>query len=768
MQTPMVTMICCAAAMVAAAPDAAELVIAEEGRTDYTIVLPDEPSPEEQHAAEELAHYLAEATGADLPVVSHSEAPAARRVLVGDSALTRQVVGEAAIGDLEGDAFLVRTLGDDLVMVGAPPRGTLYAAYSFLEREVGCRWFNWYGEEHVPEVERLVVPDVDRRETPAFVARDIYFLKYGFPDQMRDFLVRSRVTGPATGGLLGQEGYGGSVHRQISPGVHTLFHYVPPEEHFDEHPEYFGYTNGRRQQRQLCFTNPELRRTLTAAVVRKIEQVGGVGNLSVSAQDTGGPFCDCPQCTALVRAEEATGAPLYDYIKQLADTVRDDWPDIYITTLAYRHNQSETPPKSMHMPGNVIIIFAPIDGNFAAALEHPSNARTLADITAWPDHAEHLWVWYYSNPYGRGAGFPIGNLGRLAQDMRLFERVGVEGFFIEHDTGIPQMHLLADLQTWLLAKLLWAPHRDVDALIADFTDHYYGPAAPMIRDYVERLESATSAMSTGMTWNASPGQYRYLTPDLLIECQRLFDAAEEAVAGDQTLLHRVRIARMSVDRATLFFWSDVAAEDAHGLSQAELAQRYRETFDRALEERIRPEFHDRLRPWVADLIDLAAKLTAPKPLPPKLEGIDPQRIVQVSPMVVQPGHGTGLREDAQAAMGICATRETDGELPLNLGVYDWMDRETVARRDIEGGEITSPGYSLYRIGSGALSQHCGVWITRSWRLQVPLEGAYTPDAPDREWEIYASLRFEGPAYPHGGEGEQNRVFLDRIVLVAAQ
>ena len=67
---------------------------------------------------------------------------------------------------------------------------------------------------------------------------------------------------------------------------------------------------------------------------------------------------------------------------------------------------------------------------------------------------------------------------------------------------------------------MWNPNQDLHALVTDFTDHYYGPAAPAIREYLARLETATQAMTTPMPWNASPGQDRFLTPGLLAECQR--------------------------------------------------------------------------------------------------------------------------------------------------------------------------------------------------------------------------------------------------------
>ena len=55
--------------------------------------------------------------------------------------------------------------------------------------------------------------------------------------------------------------------RENPPGCHTFFRYIPPEGrngYFKDHPEFFSLgKDGKREPRQLCFSNPELRRTLT-------------------------------------------------------------------------------------------------------------------------------------------------------------------------------------------------------------------------------------------------------------------------------------------------------------------------------------------------------------------------------------------------------------------------------------------------------------------------------------------------------------------------
>ncbi len=754
------TMICCGTIASTITAAQGDLLIAEGGASEYAIVVPDAPTPEETHAAEELAHYLQAATGAELPIVAIADAPDAGRMLVGAAALP--LAPDSA--ELAGDAFIVRAVGDDLVLAGAPPRGTLYAVFDFLEREVGCRWFNWYGEEHVPDLARLTVGEIDRREEPAFATRDVYFHRNSDPTVARNFVLRSRISGPATANLLGEEGYGGTRHINGGPGVHTLFHYISPEQHLDEHPEWFSLVSGRRQARQLCFTNPELRQAMTEAVRAQAATMQGVRNISISAQDTGGEFCECEACRAVVEREGCPGGPLYDYILEVADALAEDYPDVFVTTLAYRHSQSEEPPAGLHMPGNVIIIFAPIDANFAAALEHPSNAETLANITRWPERCEHLWVWYYTNPYGSATGLPIGNLGRLADDMRLFRHIGVEGFFIEHDTGIAQMHLLADLQTWLLAKLMWEPERDLQALIADFTDHYYGPAAPMIRDYIDLLERETAARQIGMRWSASPGQFKHLTPEFVARCDTLLDAAEEAVAQDDVLRQRVRIARMSVDRARLMLLG--LAPETITAAPAEVVERYRTTWERAVQERIAENRRAAVAAFVDAFLALAEAFREPAPLPAPLADVDPDRVVQVGPMVVQARRETRLVPDERAAMGIAVTRPTEGEAPFTMGAYAFDTATHIVRAEITPEQISSADYSLYRLGEGALTPASSIWATRSWGLTVPLESAFDAAEPERVFTIYASMRFEGPAYNQ--PGEEDRVFIDRIVLVRAQ
>ena len=71
-----------AAACAATLPAAGEIRLASGGQTDYTIVVPEKPTKNEQAAVKDLAKYLSQITGAEFTV--GGDAP--RKIYVGKKA----------------------------------------------------------------------------------------------------------------------------------------------------------------------------------------------------------------------------------------------------------------------------------------------------------------------------------------------------------------------------------------------------------------------------------------------------------------------------------------------------------------------------------------------------------------------------------------------------------------------------------------------------------------------------------------------------------
>jgi len=122
-----------------AATDGA-VTIAQNGIAKAVIVLASDATEPERHAANELAGFLRQITAAEFEIKA-PPAAGQSRLLVGPGA-AKSAMANFSTDGLGSDGIVIRTVGDDLILAGGRPRGTLYAVYTFLEEHVGCRWWS--------------------------------------------------------------------------------------------------------------------------------------------------------------------------------------------------------------------------------------------------------------------------------------------------------------------------------------------------------------------------------------------------------------------------------------------------------------------------------------------------------------------------------------------------------------------------------------------------------------------------------------------------
>jgi len=336
----------CLAVALALALPARALTLAEEGKAMVTIIYATGATAPEKTAAKEVAEYLHRISGANFQVRSEDQAPAkGNRVFVGPTAFARSQ--GFTVDKLGPEEWVIRTVGNDLVIIGGQPRGTIYGAYHFLEDILGVHWWNPF-EESVPQRKTVKLDRLDRRGQPAFQYRDIYML-YGH-DGGR-FAARNRLNRERRRAITAL--YGGGRDYGPPYHVHTFNLYFPPKEFFAPHPEWYSLINGRRvsENSQLCLTDPGLRRAFLgklldtiAASWAKARAAGTPPPLvfSVSQNDCLNP-CQCERCQVIAWAEESECGPLLDFINYLADGIKEKHPEVYLDTLAYQYTQK--PPR---------------------------------------------------------------------------------------------------------------------------------------------------------------------------------------------------------------------------------------------------------------------------------------------------------------------------------------------------------------------------------------------------------------------------------------
>ncbi|HUU89665.1 MAG TPA: alpha-glucuronidase family glycosyl hydrolase, partial [Phycisphaerae bacterium] len=131
----------------------------------HAIIIPEQPTPQEQHAAEDLANHVERMTGKRLPVAAESQLGEKTPIVVGKCAATLKALGVAVDFDALGiEGIAIETKGPALVLAGNQ-RGVLYAVYTFLEDYGDCRWFT-PDCSRIPKSGTFAVADLKVRYTP--------------------------------------------------------------------------------------------------------------------------------------------------------------------------------------------------------------------------------------------------------------------------------------------------------------------------------------------------------------------------------------------------------------------------------------------------------------------------------------------------------------------------------------------------------------------------------------------------------------------------
>jgi len=518
------------------------LALVSRGESTYRICISQTASPSEKHAAEELQKFLQEISGARLPVVTDSDKPGGNLVLVGNSTLVEPFASKISFEKLGPEGFVLRTVGDRVLIVGGQQRGTLYGVYTLLEK-FGCRWFT-RDVSVIPKKSTLLVEPLDEIQKPAFEYREPYFTEACD----KDWAARNKVNGSSMN--LDESTGGGFIYY---PFVHTFYQILPSEKYFGEHPEYYALVDGQRRSAnaQLCLTNPDVLRLTINTVLGWMEQHPEASIYSVSQNDCEG-WCECDNCRRVEQEEGgAHSGPLLRFVNAVAEEAAKQHPDKLIDTLAYWY--SEPPPLHARPLPNVRIRLCPI----GACEAHPyedckDDAYFMNHLRAWSKITNQLYIWHYVTNFSHYL-LPFPDFDELAADIPMYRKNGVVGIFLEGAYAEGGGGENAELRSYLMARLLWNPSLKVDSIIDEFMAAYYGKAARPMRAYFDLLHRQVRPAPRGrgqhMWINTNPGA-SYLSQDFIAHSLKRFQEAEAAANDDATRM-RVRKARLSIDYVRL-------------------------------------------------------------------------------------------------------------------------------------------------------------------------------------------------------------------------
>ncbi len=503
------------------------LSIVVNGRSTYHIVIPANADSVEQHAASELQSYFKQISGALLPI-EHEPASYGREILVGRTAETGKLVGDKTLDSLDKDGYLLRVDGQKLVICGGARKGTLYGVYSLLEDYLGCRKYS-ATVTVVPRSRNIRLPLLNVLYNPFFKWREVHYLNAmdrGYSDWHKLY------------SLSDQE-------KEWGMWVHTFARLVPPDKYFGTHPEFFSEVGGRRiPSGQLCLSNPNVLDTLVKNLRAMMALNPDAQYWSVSQNDNFNQ-CQCDSCKALNEKFGSSSGTVINFVNKVAA----QFPDKTISTLAYQWTRSA--PTHIKPASNVNIMLCSIECNRSEPIAtDPRSASFRKDVEDWGKLTHNIIMWDYVVDF-RNLVSPFPNFRVLQPNIQFFKKNGIRMLF-EQGCGA-NVGEFGALRTYLLAELEWNPDINVDSVMNDFLNGYYGAAGPYIRKYIDTMEDALA--KSGKTLDIYGYPYdainSYLTPALIKEYSRLFDKAEKAVAHNPAVLERVKRARLPLEFAIL-------------------------------------------------------------------------------------------------------------------------------------------------------------------------------------------------------------------------
>ncbi len=762
------------------------LTLAQDGKAAVTVVVAADAIASEQTAASELAAYLQKITGGDFRVRPEDRAPAnGSRIFVGPTSFAK---AQGVDTDKQAsEQWLIRSVGNDLIIAGGRPRGTIYGAYHFLEDVLGVHWWNPF-EESVPQRKTLQVGDLNLQGKPVIQYRDIYML-YG-----RDggrFAARNRLNRDGDQRITAEFGgcrdYGPPYH------VHTFNLYFPPKEFFAQHPEWYSLLKGKREgeHSQLCLTNQELRKAYLAKLLNYIDtswaaakEAGAPPPLvfSVSQNDWYNP-CECDNCQAMAKAEESECGPLLDFVNYMADGVKDKYPEVYIDTLAYQYTQKA--PKTIKPRDNVIVRLCDTESDPSQPITAEANKAFREHIESWARIARNLRVWDYAVTYSPPVGMPMPTARTYDEDFKFYAEHNVEGVFTELEFEI--LADARDYKVWMMMKLLEDPYANPDALTKTFTDGYYGPAAgKFVRQYLSELGQECDARKSRSGWMSTPMSLTYLNLQSVNRWQNLFDQAEKAAGDDPVLLRRVRHARLPLDRASVAVYTRLVSDwIALGKPAAQApvdreatALRVLDTWLAQAKVRLPQAAQEKEKQRAEAEVRRYTSLPTSVPLPERFRDMPKGSVFDYIPTMSRNWNDVvKVVKDPEAESGVTnkldltAPDVTSAEkyvLPMQWGLYGTVEKKFIGGDAIKATDIPGPGYHWYKMGSFPIEPGHYAYFFWSWIIQIDVDNVYDPIKADQKFDIWARVKFEGPRFPHAKAGDKDAIYVERLILAKAQ
>ena len=501
----------------------------DNGKSAWQITIPVKADPAERYAAEELQTFLQKISGAKLNIVS-TDAPAKNSIIIGSlftSPLVKKNASALRLKESNTEMLTVKLMGDKLYLCGDVPRGALYAVYTFLQKQLDCRWF-WPGDDGEFIIKRSTyqLPALDFSSKPSFRFREMTPCGMHNHVPTEIWLARNLMNG-------------GSRTPKVrdNAGFYKLDgqHWVSVDRKlFDTKPELFSLINGKREKSGYagCWSNPEFTKQVIDNVAKLIKK-NNAEIINIFPADIT-QRCECEKCSV----NPDRSSRWFNYYYQLITELKKQFPKLKFAGIAYQEYRAIP---TGEVKGLEYVEYCHYNRCYAHKLDDPSckiNARSMKELRAWKKKAP-IGIYGYEFDIFNPATM-LANWKSTADAMRTYRdlqavRVKTE-MSVYYPKNTPRAKLTPQINriaNWMWAQLVWNPDADVSALLKDWCQTVYGKeAAPFMYAYLDEMATAWQTQKNHPTYfgRTPVGTVSYLFNDKRLKfCRTQLAKAAKAV-----------------------------------------------------------------------------------------------------------------------------------------------------------------------------------------------------------------------------------------------
>lgn len=520
-----------------------ELRLVKDGRSCSCIIgFSRETDTIENFALLELQKYLKEITGMRLPLKENIPGKGYPAIVVGTIKSNPLLLNLAANGvfmlDKEHpgpEGFIIKTLPDKnmLVIGGSDSKGVLYGVYTFLEDVLGCCWYAPDDEYTIPKAKSLSVKGLDIRARPHINTRGYFghilaeyenvedgildkastlrIIDWMGKNKLNYFLICDRgnhVRGKDTPPMKDFRKYilpeaekrgiriSLGQHLTAVRGLGTDIHYAPLLE------------GERKQGANPCFSNPEVIKIAANNVIKFFKDNPYCVGLHMWGAD-GGKWCECELCQAKEpEVKYLSNFPLgpkkssthIKFLNAVIKKVKKVFPDKTITGAGY--TDTIEAPSDVKADPNIQILWCPfykcykhtlyaLDCRFNRQCRGTSRSfqeggyESIGELgfyeglKSWIEYLGAERIMFHEHLYTKTDSTVFPFLRRMQKDYaHYYHQLGIRMFAMN---GYP-------LPMYVYARLCWNVDLDIDELIDDICEKYYGESGWWLSKYYKELE----------------------------------------------------------------------------------------------------------------------------------------------------------------------------------------------------------------------------------------------------------------------------------------